>query len=115
MKPIKKTILARICLSLATLLLTLGLLELAAHVYSRVRQGPDHLRDKITIRAEYLNPIGADRMNAARSRENRRQLHPLFGYVYYRSVHGANNYGFVADHDFEITTNGYAISGIDRS
>ncbi len=46
--------------------------------------------------------------------DNSLELHPLFGYVYNSASADVNNYGFLCQHDFDLTENGYSIQGINR-
>ena len=45
--------------------------------------------------------------------ENSLELHPLFGYVYNPASTDVNNYGFLSQHNFVLTENGYTIPGLN--
>ncbi|MBN1424916.1 hypothetical protein JXA88_10200 [Candidatus Fermentibacteria bacterium] len=100
-------------LACMSLLVFLGVVEGAVSALCLVRRGRLD-RAALAFEREQALSFAVEGLSPARQWEGELKLHPLFGYVHIPNSRGANNYGFLTPHDFDLDEKGYALRGHDH-
>ena len=105
--------LANLGLAAASIIIFVGALELCFSLFHLTRHRTWSRAALVRAREQCLLNAVSDSLRGTGRLESELRLHPLFGYVHDPDSPGANNFGFLTPHDFELTEDGYVLRGRD--
>jgi len=112
-RPRRSVMLRRIGVVVVAGVLAVVTAELATTVWWLFHSGGFSRAELIAERRRVAVQHNPNASDPGRRWENTLNLHPLFGYTFHPDRPGANNFGFLCEHDFELGADGYRLAGLD--